>query len=272
MESYQSYLQQEFDRRLRRNGSYSLRAFARDLQVPPSNLSEVLKRKRGISFKTASRICRNLRWNPAERDYFLALVEATHGRSEAARNSAHARLKALQTAHGFSEVSLETYEVISDWIHFALMEFSELASASFSLRSVARRFRLAPGKVRDALARLEKLGLIEKKRGRQLRWQQTAKDLATPEHVSSQPIREHHARILDEARCALENVPPEDREFSSLIFAVERSKIAEAKRELATFRRRFCKDLSDQSLNKDRVYCLSLQLFPLDWEKSEKLS
>ncbi len=262
--SYLDYLKREFEGRVRRNGRYSLRAFARDLGIPASNLTEILQKRRGLSVQTASRMSMRLKLGADEAEYFVASVEAEHGRSEAAREGARGRLRALESASGFSILSLETYEVIADWIHFGLMELTEIAGG---VANAARRFRSSPERVRAALSRLEKLGLMERRPDGE--WRQTAQDLATPDPVSSRAIRAHHAQVLGEALDALETVPPEQREFSTMIFAVDSSRVEEAKRELRRFRRRFCKEIQDGG-SKDRVYCLGIQLFPLDRETKEK--
>ena len=57
---YQKYLKDEFERRKQRNSSYSLRAYARDLELPSSKLSQYLTGDCGISGKKAGEIARKL--------------------------------------------------------------------------------------------------------------------------------------------------------------------------------------------------------------------
>ena len=59
--SISEFLGAEFSKRKLRNETYSLRAFARDLGVSASRLSEILSGKLGISEKTAETIASKLR-------------------------------------------------------------------------------------------------------------------------------------------------------------------------------------------------------------------
>ena len=73
--TYIEYLKSELERRLGQNSSYSLRAFARDLQISPGNLSEIVKGKRPLSKKNAQKIAGSLGLNPIEEEAFLALPQ-----------------------------------------------------------------------------------------------------------------------------------------------------------------------------------------------------
>ena len=60
LEELRVLLEQELARRQSRNLRYSLRAFARDLQLSPAFLCQVLSAKRGLSAKSADRISNTL--------------------------------------------------------------------------------------------------------------------------------------------------------------------------------------------------------------------
>jgi plasmid maintenance system antidote protein VapI len=49
MDIFKDFINREFDLRSSKNGSYSLRAFARDLGISPQRLSHLLSGKKGIS-------------------------------------------------------------------------------------------------------------------------------------------------------------------------------------------------------------------------------
>jgi len=68
---YQERLRRELEERLVRNRRYSLRAFARALEVPVSTLSRALSGKRSISLPAAKRIADGLGLEPRERGLFF---------------------------------------------------------------------------------------------------------------------------------------------------------------------------------------------------------
>ena len=57
---YRLLLKSELASRTNQNPNYSLRAFARDLDLAPSRLSEVLNGKQGLSTQAAEKIAKTL--------------------------------------------------------------------------------------------------------------------------------------------------------------------------------------------------------------------
>jgi transcriptional regulator with XRE-family HTH domain len=55
-------VEDEFNRRKRTNPRYSLRAFARSVKLEHSTLSQLLRGKRTVTWRSISRIARTMRW------------------------------------------------------------------------------------------------------------------------------------------------------------------------------------------------------------------
>ncbi len=227
-----------------------------------SKLSEVMRGLCGLSRDSATRISKALRLDAKETEYFVSLVEAQHGRSKITKTSAQKIVQKLRTT-AYNELSLDRYALISDWHHFAILELTEIPGAAKSAKKIAKRLGLTELKIQEAIDRLKRLGLLIEKSQRHNSYAQTAFDLASPSDTPSRHIREHHKQILSRAMLQLDTIPVLEREYSSTLFAVDSSKILEAKKALKDFRRKFCKNL-EQSSAKDRLYCFSMQLFPLD--------
>src|SRR4051812_27150350 len=96
---FRSFLQNELLNRVRRNPRYSLRAFARMLQVESSALSKILRGKRGISTSMLVKLSKNLGLGPAEIEKFQSSTVS------------RVRPKPLP----FTSLSAEAFRVISDW-------------------------------------------------------------------------------------------------------------------------------------------------------------
>lgn len=62
-------------RRQNRNAAYSLRAFARDLEIAPAHLSQVLNGKRRLSPDLASRLASKLSLNIRQTEYVWLLTQ-----------------------------------------------------------------------------------------------------------------------------------------------------------------------------------------------------
>ncbi len=258
---YQDFLRKEFEFRQLRNPKYSLRAFSRDLEVPAPKLSQILKGRGGISPDRATQIAPKLHLGQEEAQLFVTLVAVQHSRSHLAKKQAKARLEGISQSAEYGSIQLETFKVISDWYHFAILELTETVGFKSSIPYISERLRISVETAKEAIQRLQDLGLLMKKSGR---WLQTNANLATPTGVPSQAIRHYHRQILAKADEALDFYPVEQRDFSASTIPVAESQMAEAKEEIRKFRRELAKKLSKGREPKERVYSLAIQFFPLD--------
>ncbi len=67
---YRSFLKAELGDRIAKNSRYSLSAFAKQLGMAKSMLSEVLKGKKSLSIEAAGRVAAQLRLPEREGEYF----------------------------------------------------------------------------------------------------------------------------------------------------------------------------------------------------------
>lgn len=96
--TYQAYLKDNFTRRLRMNPRYSLRAYAKLLDLSPSKLSEILAGKKGLGPERAEKVCDKLKLAGVDREIFLLSVSSQHSRLKNERVDAKAKLKELVAA------------------------------------------------------------------------------------------------------------------------------------------------------------------------------
>lgn len=262
--TYRTLLLEEFEERIKSNPSYSLRSFARDLSLSPSRLSEALNGKKGISATKAQEICHKLQFNEEERDLFVALVEAEHARSPVARKLAMARVAQKK----LDLLPLESFRVIANWIHFAILELCEVEGFLSDSKWIANRLKAPQLEIDQALERLFHLNLLTKNEKNQ--WVQTHKDLATPTDIPSKYIRAYHRQILKKAEDSLEQDSVGERDITSIVFALNSSELSWAKEQIKIFRRNLTQKMQS-SPTKDRVYGFSVQLIPLDRIHKEEM-
>lgn len=254
---YQDFLLEEFKARRARNPNYSLRAFARDLGMPASKLSQNLRGLCGISVAKAETIADKLAMREDDRQLFLALVESQHARSRVARQQAVSALEHIRRDR-MAELGLEKFSIIRDWYHMAILEMTEITTFRPDVNYMASRLDLPVEIVKDAVARLTELGLLKTDTPR---WEQTSVDLEMPSGAPSRAVREHHKQLLTKAIVAVDEVAAEEREYSSQTFAIAKSAIPELKNLIREFQRKTAR--LSQGAAKDEVYALTIQLFPL---------
>ncbi len=268
-QNYRDTLRRAFAERCARNAAYSLRAFARDLGVMPSRLSEVLNRRRGLSQPVAAKIAKRLALSETETRRFLAQVAVEHGRSRLAKAQARdllaAELDPSRADHQAQVLSYETFRMISDWYHQALIELTFLKDFVSDADWVAARLGISRIDAELAIERLILLKQIEWRDGRLVAVDQHT---VVPGGVPSDAIKGYHRQILSKAEAALTFQSLDEREFGTTIVSIRPEKIPEAKEMLRKFRREFAQFLDEGSSGpdgvKDRIYCIAMQFFRLD--------
>ena len=90
---YIRVLIQEFNHRRTANISYSMRAFARDLEIDQKHLLRIFKNQKGLSPQKAELISMKLSLKFSDRRKFIQLVAASSARRRSSRNLARMGLQ-----------------------------------------------------------------------------------------------------------------------------------------------------------------------------------
>lgn len=233
----QSKLQRKFFEIRAKNPAYSLRAFARKLELSPSSLSEILNGKRKLSRSIASRISDRLSLDPQERADFL-------GRDKSTR---------------YTQLSMDQFHAIADWWHYGVLSLMNTQEFKPRAAWMAKRLGLPKNVIADAWTRLERLGLIVRDETGAFRRGQPA--YRTTDDVASPALRRSHAANLDLGKLSLESDPVELRDFTAITMAIDPTKLPEAKKLIRAFQ----DDLSAlvESGERTHVYKFCTQLIPL---------
>ena len=242
------HLQKTFAERSRRNPQYSLRSFARALDIDSSTLSALLRKKRPLTAKQAQKLISAL----DIQDPALAQNLLLGSLSSSDETPAHA----------YDELALEAAEVITSWEHQAILFILELHNFRATARNISSRLNIPLGITMECLARCEKLGLARQEEDR---WVLITKNMAFMPSVPNQVMREHHKQYIQMGKDSLDNVPMNKRDVSGISMAICSSKLPEARRMIQDFRRNLSAFLEGGP--KDSVYRLNIQLFPLTQEK-----
>lgn len=264
--NYRNYLRSEFEVRARANTRYSLNAFARDLGLSPSRLSEILNEKQGMSREVAARIAGLIGLRPDESERFCDMVDLEHARSAERRQLAKIRLEHREVDDSYWMLQNDVFQLMSDWYHFAIVQLVELPNFRHDGRWIARALRISRGEAEGAVARLLRLGVLQETKSG---LQKTKDFMATTDGVPSGAIRKFHAQVLDKALIALGEQTVENRNYSVNFLTIDKAKLPQAKEMMKRFRRRFVSEISSGT-RKESVYCLSQQLFELTPGLEEK--
>ncbi len=228
-----------------KNKKYSLRAFARDLNIPPSRLSEILSGKRTISRKQSLTFAEQLKLSPKE----AAGIFGAEIRDP--------KLTGDQS-YSYAEINEDFLRILVDWYHFALLNLMDTDDFVHDPFWMANRLNLPVSTVKEALGRLIRTRLLILAEGR---FRKTKSNVATTDQVSSQALRRAHEQVIQLALKSLREDPPSVRDISSVSMALDVAKLGIAKQEIRRFRRRIARLMEGGKRNE--VYNLNIQLVPV---------
>ncbi len=240
--TFPQLLRDEFLVRRAKNPAYSLRAFARALGIGSGRLSEFLSGRRRLTEKTALKVSERLGVAPKLQ---MKLISELRGE----------RVPADDLRRQLSD---DEFCAIADWEHFAIL--SLIATIDFDPRpvAIARRLGISAAAATKALGRLKRLNLIAESEGAISR---TCLPLQTTHEIPSAAIRRSHRQSLERAIEALDAVPLDRRDITSITLAFDPADLVAAKAALKRFRRHFSRQFATERATE--VYELNLQLVPV---------
>lgn len=262
---YLKQLEHSFESRSKANPRYSLRAYARDLGVSVSRLSGVLNGKFGLSAEAARTIAQALGLEARSSALFVDSVESKHARSKKARELALTRLQAK--SESFQSLSLDQFQIISDWQHFAILELTHTGEFKESESAqVAKRLGISVIEAKRSIERLVSFDLLAADTNGVLK--STGSFFANKDGVPSDAVRKHQKQLLEKAARAVDLQTTEERSIRSLTISINRDDLPELQKLLDEFQTRM-KKRANQAKTKNEVYALTMQFFRLTEKESK---
>jgi uncharacterized protein (TIGR02147 family) len=258
--NYRDFIVKELKRRQALNPAYSLRAFARDLNVTISRISEVLTGKTGLSVERALHIAQVFEWEEDQTSLFIDLVESEHNRSPLGRKLAKERL-ALRTTQA-RILPQEEFSLISEWYYVPMIELLQTKPGNYSPAFLGQRLGLDERTATEAIMKLQQLKLIEWKEDALVA---TNKVRTTPKGIRSEATRKFHKQILKKAEAAIDTQPLEKRSITSAVMAVDQAQLQKIQERIREFRNELMKEI-ESAPAKNAVYCMSLNFFEMTVE------
>ena len=246
-------LNRAFEQKKDKKPNYSIRLFAQSLKIHPSSLSHILNGKRQIPTSKVEEIASLLDLKNEEYDLFI---------SSALRHKFEKLSPRLEAKKYIEEAIFENF--IVDYRYPLILCLMEIKAFDGTLDWLSLKSGINHLDVFDILCELESLGLV-KSRGH--KYMATGEYTKTKTGRFSEIIQMSHKRHLELAENKLD-VPVELREFRFTTMAINSKKIEEFKVLAKEFIRK-AEDLLEDD-NRDTVYRLGLQFFPLKESISSK--
>lgn len=241
-------LTREYEKRRQRNPRYSMRSFAKALGLSSGRLSELINGRRNISVTTAKRIGEKLQLSKSEINDWC-------------KNLVHLRRTRFLDV---KKVNPDDYEVLSNWWYFSILALSQTDDFKADPIWISKRLNIPKDKAETAFNHLiQSKFIIPTREGK---FQLSSPNFSSTTELISKAIREGHRQRMTMALDALENTPIEDRDITSIVFAVNKDRLSQAKKMIETFRRQIADYLEEGE--KSEVYHFCVQLYPATGPKT----
>lgn len=257
------YLREELSLRQARRPQYSLRAFARDLEMSPSFLCEFLAGRQGISRERVHWLAKKLSLPDEQREHFWDLIESKFGRSLESKKMAGIRVVQRSKSHK-SKMSLDRFRLVADWYNFVILEILSLPDTKYSPKAIAEILGIPEKEVRQSISRLKALELInEEEVNGEPRWLVTEDVTSTEEGGNNSAVQHSHQQMLQMQAGQIEKKGVDARESVSVTFSLSDSDWPEFRRELKEALLSVVSKYGMKTGGKDQVACLSTQVVKL---------
>lgn len=245
------YIEIEFKKRKSNNPSYSLRAYAKNLGISPAILSQILSGKKELTPKVLSTIAPKL--NLDSDVYSLFLDKQVKVKKE--RN-----IKSVDK-NEMRKLDMETFNVISDWYHYAILELFYLDDFKSDLNWIAKKLKISLAEVETAIINLKSVRLINEEDGELVPTDDYT--IIDEYHFTSTAMRERQKQVLKLSAKKIEELNTNYRDHSSITITIDPTLLPEIKDKIKVFRRSLGNYIAKNSKANTAVYELQIGFFPI---------
>lgn len=253
----QKTLRERLDQLKTKNNSFSLRAFARLLDVSPASLSEFLNGKRVLSPKMLLKLADRLCLPPED---FSVLNDKINRDKKGLTHTPESSRKTIQLQN-------DQYYLVADWHYYAILCLAETKEFTGDSDWIAKRLKTTKKKVAESMERLLRLGLLEYTQDGNLTYHDI--ELSTTEDIPNTSLKKRHSENLEAARESLFTDDVMLRDFSFATLAIDPAKLPEAKKMIREFQDKLYDFLEEG--DKKEVYEICMQIFPRSNVRKEQI-
>lgn len=262
--SYREYLKAWFEHR---NYRPSMRTFAKDVGCSPQLVSFICMGQRTLGEARAEVWADRLGLEDLDRSFFIALVRSEEAPTSAQRQEAFGSVQAMRRFKASqSDLSL-LVGLFSHWLRPVIHEMARWPDFNPDPDWVLSRLgpKVSFDEVQEALDWLLKTGLLGPDGEHAINAALASAQESSPGALT-QALAQHHFDLLDIARRQLPSVAPVNRNYVNITAAITATQQRRLREELQDFQRRMYAIANEEPEEDDvcdRVFALSIQLFPL---------
>jgi uncharacterized protein (TIGR02147 family) len=262
---YRQYLADYHAWRKQRDPRFSLRKFAIELGFSSHTmLRYILEGKRNLGKRTLVKLSLGLGLSGRRADFFENLVFFNQAGTLQERDHFYQKILASDKSRGLKKMEARQFEVLKTWYHIAIREMLNLGAFKPSPEWIARKL-LPPIEAREARESLKTLlesGLIRRTANG---YRPVNDAITTDDETMALFVRNYHLEMLELAKRAIDAVPPELRDISSVCMTIREADFPKLKKQLQLMRKEL-RVFAAEGKEAERVVQVNIQLFPLSQE------
>lgn len=229
----------------------------------------IVQGKRNISDEMIPKFADAFGLKIKEKQYFELIVHADQAKNQTQKKFYYDKAIALKRIK-FKIKAVEGHKFYDKWYYSTIREVLSFMEYKKETTAMARFLNppLRPFQVSKAIKLLEELQLIKKNSHGV--YEQCEPFLTSGDEVTSATLAKYHMETSELATRAIDKIPPEERNISTLTLALSKEGYEQVVRKTRDFRRELM-EISKNDAEKNRVYHLNLQLFPMTKKRKIKL-
>ena len=264
---YRAYLRDHYSDRKANEYGFSHRAFSKRAGLRSTNyLLLVMSGERNLTPEMAHQFAMGCRLDGTAAEYFCELVAFCQAETAVERNRCHQRLLRYKQYRVIQKLDAAQAIYHSTWYLPAIRELAARPDFQSDPKWIAATLipRIGTDEAQKALSTLLQLGLLVEESPGRIR--QAEALVTTGQGPLGHHIVNYHRTMMERAAAALDTIPREEREISSLTLCVSQEVLLDLKERIREFRRELLQ-LAELGGTPERVVQLNFQLFPLSEKK-----
>ncbi|MBD3343850.1 MAG: TIGR02147 family protein [Chitinivibrionales bacterium] len=227
----------------------------------PSLFTHIIQGRMKISEKIVLRLAKTFGLNKRETEYFLLITKFTQATDEQEKRYR------LQDISRFMHKNVKIiqphkFEFYSRWYHSAIWALLTFFKFKNNFKSLARMVypSITQSQAKSAIDLLAKLGFIRK--GPKDFWEPEERCISTGDTANSVAISDFHIQTMDLARNAMDKVPRNERELSTMTISISEKSFKQVTDKIRECRQQIL-SIAREDTNPDRVYHINFHIFPM---------
>ena len=258
---YRDYLRDHYNYNKSNHRFFSFRYISSKTGLDASFYVKVLNKQKHIADKAIPTLITFLNLGKRESDYFTYLVHFNKAKQQDQEMIFFEKLLALRKPSA-TVLNKEMYEYFSSWWNIVLREEMNILPYSGNARDLASKLLppITEAQAKRSVRLLQNLGMISKDDDGKYRLKSDF--VTTDGMVQAIAVRSFQKDMIRLAMEALDRVPRENRDISTLTISTSRECLEVIRERLAELRREIM-DLVRREEKTEEVFQLNFQIFPL---------